>query len=86
VCSAAATPTRWWCRSAGCSTILELPSTDDEQVVETDDADEPAVAEETSAPWKPVFDQTDDLDGLLVARSPLLSRAFGKRDVPTPPR
>lgn len=35
-----------------------------------------------SAPWKPVFDQTDDLDGLLVARSPLLSRAFGKRDRP----
>ncbi len=31
------------------------------------------------APWQPVFDQTDDLDGLLTARSPLLSRAFGKR-------
>ena len=31
------------------------------------------------APWQPVFDQTDDLDGLLAARSPLLSRAFGKR-------
>lgn len=30
------------------------------------------------APWQPVFDQTDDLDGLLSARSPLLSRAFGK--------
>ena len=30
------------------------------------------------APWQPVFDQTDDLDGLLTARSPLLSRAFGK--------
>ena len=29
-------------------------------------------------PWQPVFDQTDDLDGLLTARSPLLSRAFGK--------
>ena len=35
-----------------------------------------------SAPWKPVFDQRDDLDGLLTARSPLLSRAFGKRDEP----
>ena len=31
------------------------------------------------APWQPVFDQTDDLDGLLAARSPLLARAFGKR-------
>jgi hypothetical protein len=34
------------------------------------------------SPWKPVFDQADDLDGLLTARSPLLSRAFGKRDQP----
>lgn len=31
------------------------------------------------APWQPVFDQTDDLDGLLSPRSPLLARAFGKR-------
>ena len=38
--------------------------------------------DETSAPWKPVFDQYDDLGGLLSARSPLLSRAFGKRDQP----
>lgn len=30
------------------------------------------------APWQPVFDQASDLDGLLAARSPLLSRAFGK--------
>ncbi len=37
-----------------------------------------------AAPWKPVFDQADDLDGLLTARSPLLSRAFGRRDR-TPP-
>lgn len=27
-------------------------------------------------PWMPVFDTSDDLDGLLAARSPLLSRAF----------
>lgn len=26
--------------------------------------------------WKPAFDDGDDLDGLLAARSPLLSRAF----------
>lgn len=30
------------------------------------------------APWQPVFDHASDLDGLLDARSPLLSRAFGK--------
>lgn len=33
----------------------------------------------TAEPWRPVFDQTDDLDGLLTSSSPLLSRAFGKR-------
>jgi hypothetical protein len=31
-------------------------------------------------PWKPTFDQTDDLDGLLEAHSPLLARAFGGQD------
>ena len=41
-------------------------------VAEIDDAPEPDVL-----PWKPTFDQTDDLDGLLEARSPLLARAFG---------
>ncbi len=49
-------------------------------------ARDPAVSEPTKprprpsgvTPWQPVFDQTDDLDGLLTARSPLLSRAFGK--------
>ena len=42
-----------------------------------DDAagDEAAVA----TPWRPVFDGSDDLDGLLVAESPLLSRAFQGR-------
>ncbi len=38
-----------------------------------------------SAAWMPVFDQTDDLDGLLTAQSPLLSRAFGRRDRPGSP-
>ena len=36
-------------------------------------SDEPAEV----LPWKPRFDQTDDLDGLLEARGPLLARAFG---------
>jgi hypothetical protein len=33
-------------------------------------------------PWKPTFDQTDDLDGLLEASSPLLARAFGGQERP----
>jgi len=32
--------------------------------------------------WAPSFDAADDLDGLLVAKTPLLSRAFRQ---PTPP-
>lgn len=39
------------------------------------DLDEPSVAEPV-APWRPVFDQDSDLEGLLDVRSPLLSRAF----------
>jgi len=31
-------------------------------------------------PWTPSFDEADDLDGLLVAHSPLLSRAFRTAD------
>jgi hypothetical protein len=42
----------------------------------------PGSADPAVSPWKPVFDQRDDLDGLLTARSPLLSRAFGKRERP----
>ncbi|MEL6891448.1 MAG: hypothetical protein AAFP84_07630 [Actinomycetota bacterium] len=50
--------------------------------------DPPAVAHDGSSdhesaddesqvtPWMPIFDTDDDLDGLLAARSPLLSRAF----------
>jgi hypothetical protein len=44
--------------------------------------DTPSGVDDTKA-WKPVFDQSDDLDGLLTARSPLLSRAFGKRERPS---
>lgn len=54
---------------------LELTPTDVESEMETA-ADEP---------WRPVFDESDDLDGLLRARSPLLARAFGKRDRPRQP-
>jgi hypothetical protein len=51
--------------------------------VPVDDAPHP---DETQAlPWVPVFDSADDLGGLLDARSPLLSRAFGRRP-PSPPK
>jgi hypothetical protein len=33
-----------------------------------------------TGPWTPAFDEADDLDGLLSARSPLLSRAFRTAD------
>lgn len=57
---------------------LELIVVDDadEAKEPTDPADGPAV------PWKPTFDQTDDLGGLLATTSPLLSRAFGNVDRP----
>jgi hypothetical protein len=32
--------------------------------------------ERAQGPWTPSFDEADDLDGLLSARGPLLSRAF----------
>lgn len=48
--------------------------------------DDPADPDETKAlPWRPIFDDTDDLGGLLKATSPLLSRAFRGRDA-SPPR
>jgi hypothetical protein len=45
-------------------------SVDDAAVATTDDV----------GPWTPSFDEADDLDGLLSARSPLLSRAFRTAD------
>jgi hypothetical protein len=35
-----------------------------------------------AGPWTPSFDEADDLDGLLSARSPLLSRAFRTAERP----
>ncbi len=35
-----------------------------------------------AGPWTPSFDEADDLDGLLAARSPLLSRAFRTAERP----
>jgi hypothetical protein len=54
---------------------LPLEPTVDEVVT----ADPAASAEETVSLWTPDFDVQDDLDGLLKAESPLLSRAFGGR-------
>jgi hypothetical protein len=68
---------------------LELVA--DGDIADSDDV--VAIAVETGVPveievlpWKPAFDQTDDLDGLLEARGPLLARAFGGqgRRRPTP--
>jgi hypothetical protein len=46
---------------------------DDVAAVVDDDA---PLADAEVLPWKPAFDQTDDLGGLLQARGPLLARAF----------
>lgn len=57
---------------------LELVAADliDDDIDDIDASGEPAEV----LPWKPRFDQTDDLDGLLEARGPLLARAFGGQD------
>ncbi len=41
-----------------------------------------AGSDEDVKPWVPSFDSSDDLDGLLSARSPLLARAFRGADRP----
>lgn len=46
-----------------------------EELAEHTDPDE-------QGPWTPAFDEADDLDGLLSAQSPLLSRAFRTADRP----
>jgi hypothetical protein len=61
-------------RAAAAGTETEPPDADPLDDVEPLDAVEPLVAD--AGPWSPSFDEADDLDGLLSARSPLLSRAF----------
>ena len=46
--------------------------------------DDPGPIDSEVLPWKPAFDQTDDLGGLLEARGPLLARAFGGTGRPRP--
>lgn len=51
--------------------------------VHSDDTDDAVdVLDESDEQWTPAFDDGDDLDGLLAARSPLLSRAFRGADRP----
>jgi hypothetical protein len=57
--------------------VADLDDVDD--IDEDITAGDSATVDDEVLPWKPTFDQTDDLDGLLEARSPLLARAFGSR-------
>ena len=45
---------------------------------------DPGTGDVDVAPWYPAFDEHDDLDGLLVSKGPLMSRAFGNPQ-PRPP-
>lgn len=54
----------------------------DDMAAATPAATEPAEPAESTVQdsWTPSFDEADDLDGLLSAQSPLLSRAFRTAD------
>jgi hypothetical protein len=55
----------------------------EEPQVAADPAPEVVAADDVDAgPWTPSFDEADDLDGLLSARGPLLSRAFRTAERP----
>jgi len=57
--------------------VDEPPSIADDGVAEEPEVEEIDGATPAGAlNWKPAFDDGDDLDGLLAARSPLLARAF----------
>lgn len=49
---------------------------DDRGALATDPVDDADHVDSAETPWTPEFDTSDDLDGLLSARSPLLARAF----------
>jgi hypothetical protein len=57
--------------------VGDVAVADPEDVVADIPAAPDAPSESEVLAWKPTFDQTDDLDGLLEARGPLLARAFG---------
>lgn len=58
------------------------PSPSDElTVADVTGAPPPADGDETMAmPWRPAFDERDDLGGVLAAETPLLARAFKRTD------
>ena len=59
-------------------TVAAVADGPDQRDESSDDAD----PDEPAAPWRPAFDQDDDLDGLLSVSSPLLARAFRGADRP----
>jgi hypothetical protein len=61
--------------SAGSSSEQLLLLTD-EVPAEAPQVAAPTTVPDAAVPWTPTFDEHDDLDGLLSARSPLLARAF----------
>jgi hypothetical protein len=68
-------------RSGGEVVPLPLPSTVEAPPAPIDDPASEAVAQDDSGAmpaWTPTFVADDDLDGLLNATTPLLSRAFGQ--------
>ncbi len=67
----------------GAATLVN-PRRPDAPPSQVDEVTEPADARtDQVAPWSPAFDADDDLDGLLAARGPLLSRAFRGTERPT---
>lgn len=65
---------------------LELATADPSAAVTPPVTDEPTGSSAAPGPWTPEFDEADDLDGLLSARSPLLARAFRTADRDAGPR
>ncbi len=61
--------------AGGAEAIVAHPV--EHEPVDEEQVDEERVDEEPAAAWRPVFDPSDDLSGLLRARGRLLSRAFG---------
>jgi len=57
----------------------------DEPVAEVEES-EPVVDQDATKAWKPQFDRTDDLGGVLRPKGKLLSRAFGLDDTVSQPR
>jgi hypothetical protein len=64
-------------RRAAAAEQLELGAS-----IEPGDQPDPAVVDGAVDPWRPAFNEADDLDGLLSARSPLLARAFRTAERP----